>query len=67
MASKHNHSARKKLTPEHQAQVALEAEFDNWWRTEGAYIDPDFSEVDWYDKRRELCFYAYRAAKEAAK
>lgn len=37
------------------------AAFIEWWRKDGLYIDPD-PEVDWYDKRRDLAWEAYRAA-----
>jgi hypothetical protein len=35
--------------------------FDDWWSSDGQYIDPDTSDVPWFDKRRGLAEYAYRA------
>lgn len=36
--------------------------FEKWWSDEGIYIDPDTSDVPWFDKRKELCEYAWDAA-----
>lgn len=41
--------------------------FEEWWRKDGVYLDPDSSEVDWYDKRKELAAYAYLAGFAAGK
>lgn len=35
--------------------------FDKWWSEEGRSIDPDTSDVSWFDKREELCGYAFKA------
>ena len=36
--------------------------FDTWWRDEGRFIDPDTSDVPWFDKREELAHCAFDAA-----
>lgn len=41
----------------------LEVAFEEWWKAEGKYIDPD-SEVSWFDKRKELSFESYRAGRQ---
>lgn len=41
----------------------LEKEFNDWWSTDGQYLDPDTSDVPWFDKRRGLAEYAFRAAR----
>lgn len=47
-------------------RTELEKEFDKWWSEDGSYIDPDTSDVPWFDKRKELCFYAFRAARNVS-
>lgn len=37
--------------------------FEQWWERDGRMIDPDFSEVSWYDKRKGLAEAAFNAAK----
>ena len=32
-----------------------------WWKSDGVYIDPDTEDVDWFDKRRELAQIAFIA------
>lgn len=39
--------------------------FDEWWNNEGRFIDPDTSDVPWFDKREALCHAAFEAAIEA--
>lgn len=55
--------AKKKaeLTPEQAIVVETQKASTLWWDTEGRYIDPDFSDVDWYDKRGELARDAFEA------
>jgi hypothetical protein len=36
--------------------------FDEWWNREGQYLDPDTSDVPWFDKRRGLAEMAFNAA-----
>jgi hypothetical protein len=36
--------------------------FTDWWETEGSFIDPDTSDVPWFDKRKSLCQAAFDAA-----
>lgn len=36
--------------------------FDEWWSREGQYLDPDTSDVPWFDKRRGLAQIAFNAA-----
>jgi hypothetical protein len=42
--------------------------FDEWWRDEGRWIDPDTEDVPWFDKREALARLAYEAghAEQAA-
>lgn len=37
-------------------------DFDAWWFREGQYLDPDTDDVPWFDKRKALAEYAFRAA-----
>lgn len=41
---------------------AIERAFTNWWNSDGRFIDPDTSDVDWFDKRKELAGIAFMAA-----
>ena len=41
------------------------ATFDDWWAADGQYLDPDTSDVPWFDKRRALAEYAYNAGRVA--
>lgn len=43
-----------RLTPDELA-------FEKWWQDDGVFYDPDTDDVPWYDKRKELAAYAYRA------
>ena len=36
--------------------------FDEWWESDGQYIDPDVSEVPWFDKREALARMSWDAA-----
>ena len=49
--------------PEHAARPA---EFDDWWLSDGKFFDPDFSEVQWFDKRKALAEYAWHKARLSA-
>jgi hypothetical protein len=40
----------------------IEERFEEWWSREGRWIDPDTSDVPWFDKRKELCGSAFIAA-----
>lgn len=40
---------------------AVAADFDAWWSKDGQYLDPDTSDVPWFDKRRGLADYAFAA------
>lgn len=44
---------------------ALEEVFAKWWSKDGQYLDPDTSDVPWFDKRRGLAEYAYRAGRNS--
>lgn len=35
--------------------------FDEWWESKGKFFDPDTSDVPWFDKRKDLAEYAFRA------
>lgn len=35
--------------------------FDKWWSEEGKGIDPDTSDVPWFDKRKALAELAFEA------
>jgi hypothetical protein len=54
------------LGPElHDKATALtvaRASFDKWWVDDGSFIDPDTDDVPWFDKRKELCWCAFRDA-----
>lgn len=43
------------------ASVGVMADFDTWWSDDGQYLDPDTSDVPWFDKRRSLAEAAYDA------
>ena len=36
--------------------------FDEWWKREGNFYDPDTEDVPWFDKRRELARKAFEVA-----
>ena len=36
--------------------------FEDWWHRDGRFIDPDTSDVPWFDKRKALAEYAFDAA-----
>lgn len=36
--------------------------FAKWWEREGRFLDPDFSDVPWFDKREALAEMAFNAA-----
>ena len=38
-------------------------DFEEWWSRVGKFIDPDASDVPWYDKRKRLAEAAFMAAK----
>ncbi len=33
--------------------------FEKWWSEDGKYLDPDTSDVSWYDKREALSHIAF--------
>lgn len=35
--------------------------FARWWDATGKYLDPDTSDVSWFDKRKELASQAFMA------
>ena len=39
--------------------------FADWWELKGKWFDPDTSDVPWFDKRKELCLYAWHAASKS--
>lgn len=41
-------------------------DFESWWASDGRFIDPDTSDVDWFDKRKELAALAFIAARKPA-
>jgi len=45
-----------------RAEQKIERAFEEWWGKDGRFIDPDTSDVSWFDKRKELCALAFRAA-----
>lgn len=42
--------------------MSIEAEFASWWHRTGRALDPDTSDVSWYDKRKGLAEAAFNAA-----
>lgn len=36
--------------------------FEDWWDRDGKFIDPDYSDVPWFDKRKGLAAEAFSAA-----
>lgn len=41
---------------------ACDEMFSGWWSRDGQYLDPDTSDVPWYDKRKGLAHLAFNAA-----
>ena len=39
--------------------------FEDWWSTDGRYIDPDTEDVPWFDKRKELAALAFIAGRKS--
>ena len=37
-------------------------QFEDWWSRSGKFIDPDTSDVPWFDKRKGLAAAAFDAA-----
>ena len=35
--------------------------FEKWWQEEGRWLDPDTSDVPWFDKRQGLAEMAFEA------
>lgn len=52
---------RRELSREETLHVITNAASAQWWDRDGRYIDPDFSEVDWYAKRGALARGAFEA------
>lgn len=42
----------------------IDASFDLWWEADGRTIDPDPG-VPWFDKRKDLCWEAWKASRPA--
>ena len=40
----------------------IDKRFEEWWTREGQGVDPDDSDVPWFDKRKGLAAEAFRAA-----
>jgi hypothetical protein len=40
----------------------VEKLFEDWWQRDGKFIDPDTSDVPWFDKRKGLAAQAFDAA-----
>ncbi len=40
--------------------------FAEWWDKDGRYIDPDTSDVPWFDKRKELAAIAFKSGLETS-
>lgn len=53
----------KPLFPSSQADLREALAFDDWWLADGQYIDPDTSDVPWFDKRRGLAEAAFKAGR----
>lgn len=49
-------------SPEDRDMNEQEKLFEDWWKQEGQCIDPDFSDVPWFDKRKGLAAEAFYAA-----
>lgn len=43
-------------------QLSCYTAFERWWQDQGRLLDPDYSDVSWFDKRKELCRHAWGAA-----
>lgn len=43
----------------------MNEKFAKWWEADGQFIDPDSSDVPWFDKRQELAEDAFLAGLEA--
>lgn len=41
--------------------------FEDWWNKDGRFIDPDTSDVPWFDKRKGLAAYAFEAAMQMSR
>lgn len=41
-------------------------DFESWWTSDGRFIDPDTSDVPWFDKRKELAALAFIEARKPA-
>ena len=53
---------RRAIGPRRKDGKLMLMTFNEWWEKDGRYIDPDTSDVDWYDKRKELAGIAFEAA-----
>lgn len=45
----------------------IEKLFEDWWSRDGKYIDPDTSDVPWFDKRKGLAAQAFDAAMQMSR
>jgi hypothetical protein len=41
--------------------------FEEWWSKDGRFIDPDTSDVPWFDKRKGLASQAFDAAMQMSR
>lgn len=55
------------LTKEQLESYADHKNANKWWLSDGLYIDPDTSEVDWHNKRAELAQMAFIAGCKSAR
>lgn len=47
--------------------AGVDEEFENWWRDDGRFIDPDTDDVPWFDKRKGLAESAFNAGRGSKK
>lgn len=55
-------SAYLAASPSPSMEMEVVATFQDWWNSDGRFLDPDTSDVPWFDKREALAEYAYDAA-----
>jgi hypothetical protein len=52
--------------PKKEGKMPRTNPFEGWWQSVGKFFDPDTSEVPWFDKRKDLAEYAFRAGWQSA-
>lgn len=62
MAKKNPISKMKERAESRSAQTYSSDLFEDWWHRDGKFIDPDTSDVPWFDKRKGLAERAFIAA-----